>query len=80
MYPDLSDEVSDSAETPQNIDSIVAEITKQVTNQINASIEKYVLESKVDNELMSQDTGSSDKCEEKMAYHMFDKNKQLVEF
>ena len=80
MYPDLPDEASDSAETLQNIDSIVAEITKQVTNQINASIEKYVLESKVDNELMSQDTGSSDKSEENMEYDMFDKNKQLVEF
>ena len=80
VYPDLPGEASDSAETPQNIDSIVAEITKQVTNQINASIEKYVLESKVDNELMSQDTGSSDKSEENMAYNMFDKNKQLAKF
>ena len=76
VYPDLPGEASDSAEIPQNIDSIVAEITKQVTDQINASIEKYVLESKVDNELMSQDTRSSDKSEE----NIFDKNKQLVEF
>ena len=82
MYPDLPDEASDSAETPQNIDSIVAEITKQVTNQINASIEKYVMESKrnkVDTELMFQDTGSSDR-EENMAYHIFDENKQLIKF
>jgi hypothetical protein len=81
MHPDLPDEASDTAETPQNIDSIVAEITKQVKSQINASIEKYVLESKVDNELMSQDTGSSDTSrEEIMTYHIFDEKKELIKF
>ena len=79
LYPDLPDEASNFVETPQNIDLIVAEITKQVTNQINASIEQYVQESKVNNELMSQDTESSEKSEENVAYHIFDNKKQLVD-